>query len=195
MIRCCQSHFTDGQTEAQGSQVIHWKKNCYPVARLCFFFLKIDIFIFYCIGSYLWHIGSFILQCGVFIVVQGLLSSYGIRAPEHVGSVVLVHGFSCSSAWGILVPWPGIKPESPAWKGRFLTPGLPGEFQGFAFTSQTHYFSRNTTLSARNAAFCEFSVSLMTVSLLLSLTVTWRSCRIQQWILGMKNFCMSYTCL
>ena len=34
-----------------------------------------------------------------------------------------------------------------------------------------------------------------TLSLLLSFTVTWRSCRIQQCILGMKIFCMSYTCL
>ena len=122
-------------------------------ALLFLFFLKINMFIFDCIGSYLRHMGAFIPQCGVFIVRQGLLSSCGIWAPEHGGAIVLVRGFSCSSARGILVPWPGIKPESPAWKGRFLTPGPPGKFQGFAFSSQTHYFSRNTTLSARNAAF------------------------------------------
>ena len=32
-----------------------------------------------------------------------------------------VLGVSCSVACGILVPWPGIEPTSPALKGRFLT--------------------------------------------------------------------------
>ena len=30
-------------------------------------------------------------------------------------------------ARGILVPWPGIEPVSPAWQGRFLTTGPPGK--------------------------------------------------------------------
>ena len=30
------------------------------------------------------------------------------------------------SAWGILVPWPGIKPMPPKWKHGVLTTGLPG---------------------------------------------------------------------
>ena len=38
-------------------------------------------------------------------------------------------GFSCPSAVRILVPWPGIKPESPALKGRFSTTGPPGKPQ------------------------------------------------------------------
>ena len=42
-----------------------------------------------------------------------------------VGSVVVVHGLSCSSARGILVPQPGIKPVSLALTGRFLTNRSP----------------------------------------------------------------------
>ena len=44
-----------------------------------------------------------------------------------VGSVVVVGGLSCPLACGILVPWPGIKPVSPALEGRFLTAGPPGK--------------------------------------------------------------------
>ena len=41
------------------------------------------------------------------------------------GSVVAVRGPSCSVTCGILVPWPGIKPVSPALPGRFTGP--PGK--------------------------------------------------------------------
>ena len=37
--------------------------------------------------------------------------------------------FSCLSAVRILVPWPGIKPESPAFKGIFSMTGSPGKPQ------------------------------------------------------------------
>ena len=47
--------------------------------------------------------------------------------PEPTGSVVVVHGLSCSLAHGILVPRPGIEPASLALEGRFLTTGPPGE--------------------------------------------------------------------
>ena len=36
-------------------------------------------------------------------------------------SLIVVQGLNCSTAWGILVPWPGIEPASPALQGRFLT--------------------------------------------------------------------------
>ena len=49
-----------------------------------------------------------------------LLRSMGSRC---VGSVVTVHGLSCSVACGILLPGPGIEPMSPALQGRFLTTG------------------------------------------------------------------------
>ena len=42
------------------------------------------------------------------------------------GSVVVACGPSCSIACGILVPQPGIKPESPALQGGFLTTGPQG---------------------------------------------------------------------
>ena len=38
-----------------------------------------------------------------------------------------VHGLSCSSAYGILVPQSGIKPVSSALQGGFLTTGPPGK--------------------------------------------------------------------
>ena len=39
----------------------------------------------------------------------------------------MAHGLSCSVACGILVPLPGIKPESPASQGGFLTTGPVGK--------------------------------------------------------------------
>ena len=45
-----------------------------------------------------------------------------------MGSVVAVHGFSCSAACRILVSQPGIELEFPALQGRFLTTGPPGKF-------------------------------------------------------------------
>ena len=50
------------------------------------------------------------------------LSSRGLRALQHVGSVVPQHVES--------VPRSGIKPTSPALQGRFLTAGPPGESPG-----------------------------------------------------------------
>ena len=45
---------------------------------------------------------------------------------KHSGSLVGVYRIS-PEAYGILVPWPGIKPLSPELKGRFLTTGPPGK--------------------------------------------------------------------
>ena len=56
-------------------------------------------------------------------------SSCGVRAPKCVGSVVVVHGLSCPATAGIIVPRPGIEPESPALEGGFLTTGPPGKSQ------------------------------------------------------------------
>ena len=39
----------------------------------------------------------------------------------------MVHGLSCSVAYGILVPGPGIEPVSPDLQSRFLTTGPPGK--------------------------------------------------------------------
>ena len=46
---------------------------------------------------------------------------------QYADSVVGVLGFSCCPACGILVPQPGIKPESPPLQGGFLTTGPPGK--------------------------------------------------------------------
>ena len=65
-------------------------------------------------------------------MVRGL-SSCGVRAPEHVGSVAAARGLSCPTACGILVPPPGIEPMSPALEGRFLPTGPPGKSQDGKF--------------------------------------------------------------
>ena len=77
---------------------------------------------------------------GIFAAVPGLLSSYALG---HTGSRVC--GFY--SLWhkgsravgcfpvecGMIVPQPGIKPRSPALKGRFSTPGPPAKSPASAF--------------------------------------------------------------
>ena len=42
-------------------------------------------------------------------------------------SLVVACRLSCPAACGILAPWPGIEPGSPALQGRFLTTGPPGK--------------------------------------------------------------------
>ena len=41
--------------------------------------------------------------------------------------LVVVRGLSCPMACGILVPWPGIEPMSPALQSRLLISGPPGK--------------------------------------------------------------------
>ena len=53
------------------------------------------------------------------------LPSGGTEAPAHVGSVAAVPRLSCSAAWGILVPQPGIEPVSPHCK----TDSLPRDHE------------------------------------------------------------------
>ena len=48
---------------------------------------------------------------------------------EHVDSVVVTHGLSCSMACGIFFPQPGIKTASAALQGGFLITGPPGKSQ------------------------------------------------------------------
>ena len=59
------------------------------------------------------------MACGIFCC--------GARAPEHVGSAVVVSGLNCPVACGILVPRRGIEPMSPALEGGFSTTGPPGK--------------------------------------------------------------------
>ena len=61
-----------------------------------------------------------------------------VLSLQHTGLVVVVCGFSCPAACGILVPWPGIEPASPALEGGFLTTPLPGKSQDFTSLSPNH---------------------------------------------------------
>ena len=67
------------------------------------------------------HIESLIY---LFRLHQVLVASHKIIMQDfswqHRDSLVVVHGLSCSTACGILVPQPGIEPVSPALQGRFL---------------------------------------------------------------------------
>ena len=47
-------------------------------------------------------------------------------------------GLSCPTARGILVSWPGIKFESPALEGGFLTIGPPGESLNLEYWSEEY---------------------------------------------------------
>ena len=63
---------------------------------------------------------------GCFVSVHRL-SSCTVRAPEQWASIVTSQGLTCSAAGGVLVPWLGIEPVSPALQGGFLTTGPPGK--------------------------------------------------------------------
>ena len=76
-----------------------------------------------CAESSLWHIWTALAgACGLL-----LLKSVSSRAP----------GLSCPTAWGILVPQPGIKTTSPASQGRFSATGPSGRswFVSFEMTT------------------------------------------------------------
>ena len=72
----------------------------------CYLFM-IKIKVFGCVGSSSWHVEYF--------AAVHELSSCGTGA------------FSCSIACGVLVPWQGIKPESPALQGGCLITGPLGK--------------------------------------------------------------------
>ena len=58
-----------------------------------------------------------VMSCGIFLLLR-------------TDSLVVAWGLSYSLECGILVPWPGIQPVSPALQGGFLTPGPRGKSQG-----------------------------------------------------------------
>ena len=76
---------------------------------------------------FIWQHQVLVAALGIFLVVRGLLSSCGMRAPKCVGSVVVARELSCPTACGILVPQAGMEPASPALEGRFLTTRPPGK--------------------------------------------------------------------
>ena len=75
-------------------------------------------------------LGLFVCFCFFFFLAElGLLCcTWAFSSGLWVtGSVVVAHRLSCSTACGILVPQPGIKPASPALEGGFLTTGPAGK--------------------------------------------------------------------
>ena len=78
----------------------------------------VAVCLFGCPASLLQHKGSW-LKCTGFLWLK---AGSGCRLPS-----VALHRFSCPEACGILVSWPGIKPESPALEDGFLTTGPPGK--------------------------------------------------------------------
>ena len=68
--------------------------------------------------------------------MQGL-PRCGMWALEYAGSVVGAHGISCLVTCGILIPQTGIKPESPALQGGFLTIGPSGKSQGSSLLTKS----------------------------------------------------------
>ena len=90
----------------------HWTTKKIPVHFL-FFFQKNVLFIWLnqLLVLALWDLGcvtwNFLFRC--------------------MTSLIVVRGFSCSMAYGILVPQPGIEPTSPALQSEFLTTGPPGK--------------------------------------------------------------------
>ena len=83
--------------------------------------LKKEIFVF-CLSLF-W-------LCLVFVTARGHFSSCRTRTLEPAGSVVVKQ-----KASGILVPWPGIEPPSPALEGGVLTTG-PLDKSPFVFSQR-----------------------------------------------------------
>ena len=73
--------------------------------------------------------GVFFARCWILfvVVVADRLSSCGIQALEHAGSVAVVCGHSCSVVCGILVPQPRMEPRFPALQDGFPNTGPPGK--------------------------------------------------------------------
>ena len=64
--------------------------------------------------------------------------------------LIAEQGLRCSVASGILAPWPGIKPESPALESELWTTGSPEkslEYSCNVFCGIIHSFSLGTFLS------------------------------------------------
>ena len=130
------------------------------------FNIYLFIYLFGCVGSSWWHVGSFVAVHGLFVAACGLLSSCGAWDPERVGSVVVACRLSCPAACGTLVPWPGIKPASPALEGGFLTIGPPGKSpQQLLIQPSTLLFETVFLIFSITAAFW-FCIIIYTVTVL-----------------------------
>ena len=68
-----------------------------------------------------------------FLVAEGGVMLHWVLAAVCGISLVVAFRLNCAEACGILVPWPGIKPASPALEARFLTTGPPGKFSALLY--------------------------------------------------------------
>ena len=82
------------------------------------------IHLFGCVESQLQHIEGCIMR-GLSLQRIGP-RAFGLQYLQHVGSLVVAHGLSCSAVYVSLDPQPGIEPASPAFEARLLASGPPG---------------------------------------------------------------------
>ena len=76
---------------------------------------------------YLIYLHASSIRCGTQASCRILHCSAPTLWSWHADSGGAAPRLSCSAAWGILVPWPGIKPVCPVLQGGFLTIGPPGK--------------------------------------------------------------------
>ena len=81
-----------------------------------------------CAGSPLVAVFSFLIAAASFVVEGGLAWTSGVAAPgtHNTGAIVVVHGLSCSAAYGTFRDQ-GSNPVSPALAGGFFTTQPPGK--------------------------------------------------------------------
>ena len=125
--------------------------SCLFLQTIIFFILKNTcLFIFGCVGSWLWSVGSFLganlsKQSKNFCCREVLTREQRRNIQERlwphwwcnqtlIFSLVVACRLSCGAVCGILVPWPGMEPVSPALAGRFPTTGPPEGFLQPIFT-------------------------------------------------------------
>ena len=83
-----------------------------------------------CLFIYLltWLHRALVAACRIFLAAcRTLHDNPWTRQMWPAGSAVAALGFCFYEACGLLVPWPRIKPLTPALQGRFLTTGPPGK--------------------------------------------------------------------
>ena len=64
-------------------------------------------------------------------------------------SVVMVCGFSCPAACGILVPWSEMEPGSPALQSGFLSTGPPGKTPDFSLLDRKEHLKQRAQLGQK----------------------------------------------
>ena len=138
---------------------------------ICKFELKYEIgYLSFYLLIWLWQ----------FLVAACRIFCCGTWTLEQADSVVVVGGLCCSAAYGMLVPWPGIKPTSPALQGGFLTTGPPGRSLGTYFEYPSMEFNSSSCLqeakSKQETVFDTFHRELMRPLHFLGVKLKWFVC-------------------